>query len=151
MDTNKNNENVEKTLKNALSVVGAAAVLKAVPILAVGAAGVALGAFISNPKKVEKLKKDFANSPEKVAKVKKEVNEFVENFKEKYANDDCCESKKCDGCDGCEGDGTCNNYDICGGCDGDCENLDIDDIFDNEEDSSDEQEPVTTAVEKETE
>ena len=56
---------VENAVKNALTVVGALAVVKAAPVLA---AGVAIGAVVTNPDKAKKVVEDLVGRAEETGR-----------------------------------------------------------------------------------
>ena len=80
---------MDKTVKNVLAAVGAVAVVKAAPVLALGAA---IGAVASNPEKVKKAAEDL------VFRVEDQLAKYgVEVWPEDEC--ECCEGGHCT-CDG---------------------------------------------------
>ena len=77
-------KNVETTMKNVLAVVGALAVVKAAPVLA---AGVAIGAAVSNTNKIKKTMNHFADRMEE--EVAKFNAEFATGLDDEYDFDPC--------------------------------------------------------------
>ena len=76
---------MDKTVKNVLAAVGAVAVVKAAPVLALGAA---IGAVASNPEKVKKTAEDL------VGRVEAELAKYgVEVYTEEEC--ECCDGGPC--------------------------------------------------------
>ena len=72
---------MDKTVKNVLAAVGAIAMVKAAPVLAVG---VAIGTVVANPDKAKKAVEDF------VGRVEEEVSKYAEEY-----GCECCAGGEC--------------------------------------------------------